>query len=167
MHPTEQRIQDQLDDHDIAFEWKPCAPELADTAAFCAHYGVALEDSANAIVVVGKSEPRRHVVCVALATTRLDVNGVVRRRLEARKASFATADETRELTGMEIGGVTPAGLPDGLDVWIDSAVLERNRVIIGGGTRATKVYIAPSDLARLPHVEVIEDLAKPTPSESD
>ena len=156
----EQRIQDQLDAAGIGFEWKPCDPELADTARFCEHYGISLEDSANAIVVVGKTEPRRHVVCVALATTRLDVNGVVRKRLEARKASFASAEETKALTGMEIGGVTPVGLPDGLAVWIDSAVLARERIIVGGGTRSAKVFLSPRDLATLPNVEVVEGLAK-------
>ena len=163
VHPIEQRIQDQFDAAGVAFEWMPCDPELADTAAFCEHYGTSLEDSANAIMVVGKSEPRRHVVCVVLATTRLDVNGVVRKRLGARKASFASADETRDLTGMEIGGVTPIGLPDGLEVWIDAAVTERDRVVIGGGVRSSKVWVAPADLARLPNVEVVEGLAKPIP----
>lgn len=160
MSSVEQRIEDQLTAAGIAFEWKPCDPALADTAAFCEHYGVAAEDSANAILVVGKSEPRRHVVCVVLATTRLDVNGVVRRRLGSRKASFASAEETRELTGMEIGGVTPVGLPHGVAVWIDAAVLERERVIIGGGTRSAKVSIDPRELARLDGVEVVTDLAR-------
>lgn len=161
MDPIEQSIQDELAEHDVAYEWMPCDPTLADTAAFCDHYGVSLDDSANAIVVVGKSEPRRHVVCVALATSRLDVNGVVRKRLGARKASFAAADETRSLTGMEIGGVTPVGLPDGLEVWVDAAVLARDRVVIGGGTRSAKVFLDPAGLASLPHVEVVEGLAKP------
>lgn len=161
MHPIEQRIQDQFDAAGVTFEWKPCDPALADTAAFCEHYGISLDDSANAIVVVGKSEPRRHVLCVVLATTRLDVNGAVRKRLGARKASFASADETRELTGMEIGGVTPVGLPDGLEVWIDAAVVGRDRVVIGGGVRSSKVLVDPRALATLPNVEVVEGLAKP------
>lgn len=165
MHPIEQRIQDQFDAAGIRFDWMPCDPTLADTAEFCEHYGVSLADSANAIVVVGKSEPRRHVVCVVLATTRLDVNGVVRKRLGARKASFASADETRDLTGMEIGGVTPVGLPDGMVVWIDSAVVGRERVVIGGGTRSSKVHVDPSALATLPGVEVVDGLARPVPAE--
>jgi len=159
--PIEQRIDDQLRAAGADFEWVPCDAALADTAAFCAHYGYALDDSANAIVVVGKSEPRRHVVCVVLATTRLDVNGVVRKRLAARKASFASADETRELTGMEIGGVTPVGLPDGLPVWVDAAVVRRERIIVGGGVRSSKVLLRAADLPRLSGVEVVDDLAKP------
>src|SRR3979490_1692854 len=83
------------------------APDFADTAAFCERYGVALEDSANTIIVVGKGDPRVYVACVVLASTRLDVNGAVRRRLGVKRASFASAGETAELTGMMIGGVTP------------------------------------------------------------
>src|SRR5215831_6077746 len=102
-------VHAQLDDLGIAHEVIPCDPELADTAAFCAAYGYALQDSANTIVVVGKSTPPVYAACVVLATTRLDVNGVVRRRLGARKASFASSDETKEITGMMIGGVTAFG----------------------------------------------------------
>ncbi|MFN8051858.1 MAG: YbaK/EbsC family protein [Acidimicrobiales bacterium] len=161
MHPTEQRIQEELDAAGVVHEWRECDPALADTAAFCDHYGISLDDSANAIVVVGKGDPRQHVVCVALATTRLDVNGVVRKRLGTRKASFAAADETRELTGMEIGGVTPVGLPTGLPVWIDAAVLDRERVVIGGGVRSSKLFLDPRELTKLGHVEVVADLARP------
>ena len=111
----------------------PCDPDLADTAAFCEAYGYAPQDSANTIVVAGKSTPPVYAACVVLATTRLDVNGTVRRRLGARKASFASADETREMTGMLIGGVTAFGLPPKLPVWVDAAVMGRERIILGGG----------------------------------
>jgi len=165
VHPIEQRIQDQFDAAGVQFDWMACDPALADTAAFCEHYGISPDDSANAIVVVGKTEPRRHVVCVALATTRLDVNGVVRKRLGARKASFAAADETRALTGMEIGGVTPVGLPDGIEVWVDAAVVDRDRVVIGGGVRSSKVLLDPRGLVGLPGVVVVDGLAKPVPND--
>ena len=100
-----------------------CDPTLADTAAFCAAYGYAMEDSANAIVVIGKSEPPRFALCLVLATTRLDVNKAVRARLGTRKASFAPAETTTALTGMTIGGVTPFAVPDGLPIWVDAAVM--------------------------------------------
>src|ERR1700690_3468 len=99
------------------FELIPCDPALADTAAFCEAYGYSPEDSANTIVVVGKSDPPRYVACVLLATTRLDVNHAVRDRLGVRKASFADQDQTRALTGMAIGGVTVFGLPEDLPIW--------------------------------------------------
>lgn len=142
-----------------AYELFACDPELADTARFCAAYGFSLEDSANTIVVVGKSEPRVYAACVALATHRLDVNRVVRARLGTRKTSFAGSDETRQLTGMEIGGVTPFGLPADLPVWVDAAVMQRKRIVLGGGSREWKVLAAPQILLALPNVEVVEGLA--------
>jgi prolyl-tRNA editing enzyme YbaK/EbsC (Cys-tRNA(Pro) deacylase) len=138
-----------------------CDPALADTADFCRAYGYAPEDSANAILVVGKSDPPVYAVCVVLATTRLDVNGTVRRRLGTRKASFAPADETTSITGMAIGGVTPVGLPGGLPLWIDSRVMARELVVVGGGSRSCKVVAPPAFLAGLPGAEVVEDLARP------
>lgn len=143
------------------FEIVPCDPELADTAAFCEAYGYRLDQSANAIVVVGKSDPRVYVACLVLATTRLDVNGVVRRRLGVKKASFASGDETVELTGMMIGGVTPYGLPPGLPIWIDQRIMSVPHVIVGGGSRDRKLLVPPQSLANLPAAEIVPDLAKP------
>ena len=98
-------VLDQLNSLGLAYEVVPCDPDLADTAAFCEAYGYAADDSANAIVVVGKSDPPSYVMCLVLSSTRLDVNRVVRKRLGVRRASFASAAQTKELTGMEIGGV--------------------------------------------------------------
>lgn len=153
-------VLEVLRDLDVPHEVVPCDPELADTAAFCAHYGYALEDSANAIVVVGKGEPRAHAMCVLLADSRLDVNGVVRRRLGRRKASFASGEETAELTGMALGGVTPFGRPVDLPLWIDARVLTREQVVLGGGGRDRKVVGPPRLLTALPGAEVVEGLAK-------
>ena len=136
------------------FELFACDPALADTAAFCAAYGFALEDSANTIVVLGKSDPPVFAACVVLATHRLDVNRVVKQRLGTRKASFASPEETRVLTGMAIGGVTAFGLPEGLPLWVDAAVMERERIVLGGGSRSWKVIAPPSILLTLPSVEV-------------
>jgi prolyl-tRNA editing enzyme YbaK/EbsC (Cys-tRNA(Pro) deacylase) len=96
---------------------------------------------------------------VVLATTRLDVNGAVRRRLGARKVSFASADETRELTGMLIGGVTVFALPAGLPVWVDDAVMERETIVLGGGSRSLKIRVSPDALRGLPDVEIVTGLA--------
>jgi len=141
-----------------------CDPALADTAAFCAAYGYELEDSANAIVVVGKSDPPVYACCVVLATTRLDVNKAVRQRLGTRKASFAPAEVTAELTGMTMGGVTPFALPAGLPLWIDARVMARPRIVVGGGSRAAKVVGPPSMLLTIPTAEVVVDLATPATS---
>jgi prolyl-tRNA editing enzyme YbaK/EbsC (Cys-tRNA(Pro) deacylase) len=143
-------------DHEIV----PCDPALADTAAFCEAYGYSPDDSANTIIVVGKGETPRPVACVVLASTRLDVNGVVRKRLEVRKASFASADETMDLTGMAIGGVTAFALPAELPIWIDAAVMARDRIILGGGSRSIKVLTPPATLALLDNATVVEGLAR-------
>jgi prolyl-tRNA editing enzyme YbaK/EbsC (Cys-tRNA(Pro) deacylase) len=164
-------VLDQLATLGVPHEVVPCDPALADTADFCAAYGYDLADSANAILVVGKADPRSYVVCVVLADSRLDVNGVVRRRLGARKASFASADETRELTGMEIGGVTPFGLPPAMPIWVDGRVMARERIVLGGGSRDRKVVGPPELLTALPGAEVVPGLAKvselPPPAAGD
>lgn len=154
-------VLEQLDSLGLAYEVVPCDPALADTAAFCEAYGFAPEDSANAILVVGKSDPPTMVLCLLLATTKLDVNRVVRKRLGVRKASFAGAADTIESTGMEIGGVTPFGTTTPLPVWIDTRVVERERVIIGGGSRDRKLLVPAATLAGHPLAEVVEDLARP------
>ena len=143
------------------YEVMQCDPDFADTAAFCEKYGISPDESANTIVVVGKSDPRRYVACVVLATTRLDVNGAVRQRLGVKKASFASADETKDLSGMLIGGVTPVALPDEIPIWVDAAVMKPPSIILGGGDRSTKLRMTPQTLASLPNVEVVDDLAKP------
>ncbi len=159
----EAAVRQHLDALGADYEIVPCDPELADTAAFCETYGYSLDESANTIVVVGKADPPPYAACVVLASTRLDVNRTVRQRLGVRKASFASADQTRELTGMLIGGVTAVGLPAGLPLWIDAAVMDRDRVILGGGSRSSKIRIAPAALLGLDAVEVVEGLAVRVP----
>jgi prolyl-tRNA editing enzyme YbaK/EbsC (Cys-tRNA(Pro) deacylase) len=134
-------------------------PALADTADFCAHYGYPLEVSANCIVVASKQDPPQLAACLVLATTRLDVNKRVRKLLGVRKLSFAPAELTRESTGMEIGGVTPFGLPQTLERrWADARISDLDRVIVGGGSRALKLWVAPAAL-RAVGFEFVEDLA--------
>lgn len=157
-------VVNQLDALGVDYSIVDCDPDLADTAAFCDAYGYSPSDSANAIVVVGKSDPPSYVMCLVLADSRLDVNKVVRKRLGVRKCSFASADETVELTGMTIGGVTPFGTSTDLEIWIDSRVLERDRVIIGGGSRDRKLLVPPATLVAHPRVSAVEGLAKePSP----
>jgi prolyl-tRNA editing enzyme YbaK/EbsC (Cys-tRNA(Pro) deacylase) len=143
------------------YELFACDPALADTAAFCEAYGFSPGDSANTIVVIGKSNPPVFAACVVLATHRLDVNHAVRDRLGTRKASFASPDETRDLTGHEIGGVTVFGLPAGLPLLVDAAVMERPRIVLGGGSRRWKVIAPSSILLTLANAEVVEGLANP------
>jgi len=144
------------------YELFACDPALADTAAFCAAYGFDPADSANTIVVIGKGSPPVYAACVVLATHRLDVNRVVRGRL-GRKSSFASPEEAAALTGMAIGGVTAFGLPADLPLWVDAAVMDRERIVLGGGSRSWKVLAPPSILRTLPNVEIVDGLANPAP----
>jgi prolyl-tRNA editing enzyme YbaK/EbsC (Cys-tRNA(Pro) deacylase) len=155
-------VRDWLARHDLEPEVIACDPEYADTAAFCARYGVAPEDSANTIVVTSKRGPQRQAACVVLATTRLDVNRAVCRVLEVPRASFASAEQTRELTGMMIGGVTPFGLPEGSNTrfLIDALVMTRETIVVGGGNRSAKLRIRPTDLLLVNGATVVEGLAR-------
>ncbi len=165
--PDRDRLDALLAPLGVPYELFPCDPALADTAAFTAAYGFDPEDSANTIVVVGKANPRVYAACVVLAPDRLDVNHAVRDRLGTRKASFASAEETRELTAMEIGGVTPFGLPPSLPIWVDAAVTRRERIVLGGGSRRYKVIAPPAILRALPNTEIVEGLAsRPAAAES-
>jgi prolyl-tRNA editing enzyme YbaK/EbsC (Cys-tRNA(Pro) deacylase) len=140
----------------------PIDPELSDTAAFCVAYSVGPDVSANCVVVAGKREGAvRYAACVILATTRADVNGVVRRHLDVRKASFAPMAEAVELTGMEYGGITPIGLPVGWPVLVDAAVAATKTVVIGSGVRNSKLVLPGLALAELPGAVVVEGLATP------
>ena len=148
-----------LDSLGLEYEILECDPDLADTAVFCEHYNIPLSVSANVIVAAGKSVPRQYAACVLLATTRLDVNKSVRKRMGVKKCSFASAEETRDLTGMEIGGVTAVGLPDSLPLWVDSRVMLPNYVILGGGSRSIKIKVSPQIFRSTPNTTIIEDLA--------
>jgi prolyl-tRNA editing enzyme YbaK/EbsC (Cys-tRNA(Pro) deacylase) len=163
MNDIEASVRAALERTGTPYEIVPCDPALADTAAFCQEYGYSPDESANTIVVAGKTDPPRLVACIVLATTRLDVNGAVRRRMGVRKASFASADDTMAATGMAIGGVTPFALPPELEIWIDAEVMRRARLILGGGSRAMKVLAVPATLAALPNVTVIDELATSLP----
>ena len=139
----------------------PIDPDLADTAAFCEAYEVGLDVSANCVVVAGKRDGvTRYAACIVLATTRADVNGVVRRHLDVRKCSFAPMDEAVALTGMEYGGITPIGLPADWPILVDARVAATPHVIIGSGVRHSKIAIPGPALGALPGAQVIEGLAR-------
>lgn len=158
-HPLEQRVVDHLESLGADFETVDIDPEFADTAAFCERYGSTLEESANAILIASKRPAGVHCLCLALATTRLDVNHRVRALLGVKKLSFAPAEVTVAVTGMEIGGVTPFGLVKPPAIYVDAAARSLDRVIVGGGTRAMKVSVDPEVFGRMDGVEVIEGLA--------
>jgi prolyl-tRNA editing enzyme YbaK/EbsC (Cys-tRNA(Pro) deacylase) len=135
-------------------------PTLADTAAFCERYGYPLDTSGNCILVASKDDPPVLAACLALATTKLDVNKRVRKLLGVRKLSFAPAELTRAVTGMEIGGVTPFALPPDLPLYLDARIRDLDRVVVGGGSRSLKLVVAPAALVAVGGTYV-EDLAVP------
>lgn len=138
----------------------PIDASLADTAAFCEAYDVALEASANCVIVAARrgTETRTAAVMV-LATHRADVNGVVRRRLDARKASFAPMDDAVRDTAMQFGGITPIGLP-AWPILVDDAVADADVVVVGAGIRSAKLLVPATALLRLPLAERLS-LASP------
>lgn len=140
----------------------PIDPDLADTASFCDAYRIGLDISANCVVVAGKrGGDVRYAACVVLATTRADVNNVVRRHLDVRKASFAPMDDAVAHTGMDYGGITPIGLPDGWPVLVDARVTGTPYVVIGSGVRHSKIVLPGPALATLPGAMVLDGLAQP------
>ena len=162
---VQRRVRHALDASGQDYEIMVCDPALADTADFCAHYGIPLASSANTILVKAKTGGERFVACVLLADSRLDVNRVVRKRLGARRVSFASGEETHRLTGMILGGVTPLALPEGLPVWVDARVMEADYIVLGAGVREAKIKVSPLLFETLPAAEIVEGLAVPLQSD--
>ena len=158
----ERRVAAVLDGLGVSYTLEPIDPAFADTAAYCERYGVPLDRAANTIVVVSKKEPRRFAACVVKATSRLDVNHAVKRLLDTNRVSFATADETRALTGMLLGGVTVFALPADLPVYVDEQVMAHDWIILGSGSRSSKVRVSPEAVRRLPGARVVPGLASPS-----
>ncbi|MDE2836084.1 MAG: hypothetical protein OXL97_01040 [Chloroflexota bacterium] len=156
----EERVRVALDGLGIAgWEWIAIDPQYADTADFCERYGYDLPHSANTIIVASKRGPAAFCAGIVRACDRLDVNKRVRGLMGVTRASFASAEETREVTGMMIGGVTALALPAGLPVYADVRLLEMDYIILGAGSRSGKLKIPPRELEKLPGLEFIEGLS--------
>lgn len=137
-------------------------PALSDTAAFCERYRVPFERAANCVVLEARRADKEWLsACVVLANTRADVNGLVRRTLDARRASFAPMQEAVEKSGMEYGAITPIGLPADWPIFVDAAVVAAEYVIIGSGIRRSKLVVPGAILRALPGVQVLERLGLP------
>jgi prolyl-tRNA editing enzyme YbaK/EbsC (Cys-tRNA(Pro) deacylase) len=157
----EQQVTDALDTLGVPYEVMPIDPDYADTVAFCERYGVSLTNSGNTIIVGSKREPKQYSACVIQATTRLDVNHTVRTLMGVSRLSFATAEETRALTGMLIGGVTVLALPPGLPIYVDEGLMEVPWVILGSGSRSSKIKTSPEVFRRLPGATIVKGLSRP------
>lgn len=157
----ERRVVAALEGFGVPYEVLRIDPAFADTAAFCEKYGSSMEHAANTIIVASKKEPRQYAACVVKATRRLDGNHTVRRLMSAARISFASADETRALTGMMIGGVTVLALPPDLPIYVDETLMDLPWIILGGGSRSTKIRIAPEILRKIPGASVVSGLSNP------
>ena len=136
-------------------------PSLSDTAAFCEHYQVGMNQAANCVVLEAKrGEKQWFAACVILGSTLADVNGLVRKTLDARKVSFAPMEKAVAETAMEYGAITPVGLPAGWPILIDKAVVDAEYVIIGSGVRKSKLVVPGSFIATLPNVQILEGLGQ-------
>lgn len=156
MTSLDPEVQRQLEALGVTHEVLACDPVLADTEAFCTNYDIPRDRAANAIIVVGKSDPKRYFACLVLATTKIDANHRLSALVGIKRLSFAPAEETRDITGQAIGGVTVFGLPASIPLIIDTAVMEREWVIVGGGNRSSKIRVAPAELLKVPGAKVAE-----------
>lgn len=159
VNDVERRVVEVLDAIGIPYEIIAIDPDYADTGAFCERYAMPLARAANTIIVAAKKEPRQYAACVVLATNRLDANHSVRKLMGNARLSFASADETRVLTGMMIGGVTVFALPPDLPIYVDDKVMVPDWVILGSGSRSSKVKVAPEVLRRLPGAVIVPGLS--------
>jgi len=160
MNELDPIVQRELVELAIPHEVLDCNSDWADTDVFCANYGIPRDNAANTILVAAKTEPRQYFACLVTATMKLDVNHKISKLIGIKRLSFASAEETKELTGQLIGGVTVFGLPDSVPLYIDAHVMERDYVIVGGGNRSTKIKLAPEHLTRLQRATVA-DIAVP------
>jgi prolyl-tRNA editing enzyme YbaK/EbsC (Cys-tRNA(Pro) deacylase) len=155
----EQRVRQTLDGLGVPYEMVPIDAAFADTAAFCERYGFPLDHSVNTIIVASKKEPKQYCACLVLATTRLDVNHTVRKLMDMSRVSFASAEDTVQLTGMMIGGVTVFALPESLPIYVDAQILALDYVILGGGSRSLKIKVSPDVFKRLSQVRIVGGLS--------
>jgi prolyl-tRNA editing enzyme YbaK/EbsC (Cys-tRNA(Pro) deacylase) len=158
MKDLEQRVIESVRRTGVAYEVIEIDPAFSDTKAFCERYGYKFEETCNTIMVTSKKTPKRIATCVILSHTRLDVNKRVKNLLGVQKASFASPAEVLEVTGMEIGGVTPFSIPADLPLYVDELVMIPDWVILGGGSRRIKIKSRPEALAQL-GAEVVAGLA--------
>src|SRR5438128_10708400 len=140
----------------VQYEVLDCNPEWADTDVFCANYNIPRDHAANAILIASKTDPKQYSVCLVLATTKIDVNHSVSKLMGIKRLSFASAEETKAVTGQAIGGVTVFGLPDAMPLYIDNRIMENDYVIVGGGNRSTKIKLAPADLRKIPQAKTAD-----------
>ena len=155
------RVLEALNGMGVSYEVLDCDPDFADTAAFCEEYGYPIDHCGNTIIVASKKEPIQYATCIVKGSMRLDVNKTVRKLMGVSRASFASAEQTLALTEMMIGGVTPFTLPSHIPVYVDDNLMTLDYVVLGSGSRSSKIKVGPEVFHRIPNAQVIADLSKP------
>jgi prolyl-tRNA editing enzyme YbaK/EbsC (Cys-tRNA(Pro) deacylase) len=155
------RVLEALDGMGVSYEVLECDPDFADTAAFCEKYGYPVNHCGNTIIVASKKEPIQYATCIVKGSMRLDVNKTVRKLMGVSRASFASSEQTMALTGMMIGGVTPFTLPSHIPVYVDDSLMTLDYVILGSGSRSSKIKVGPGIFSKIPNAQVIPGLSKP------
>ena len=156
----ETNLKETLRNLEVIYEWIEVDPEYADTAEFCERYGFTMEESGNTIIVASKRGEKKFAACIVLGMDKLDVNKKVRNLMQVSRLSFANSEDTMEITGMMIGGVTPYLLPNSIPLYIDSKIMNLESVILGGGSRSAKLRLSPKELLKIPSAEIIEGLSQ-------
>ena len=155
----DKNVTSALGKYGINYEILLIDPDYADTYEFCSKYNYQLENSGNTIIVSSKRGPKKYVACLVQAHMRLDVNKVVASLMGTRRASFASAEETQQMTGMVLGGVTPFGLPLDIPVYVDERVRSIEYLIVGSGDRCSKLKITTAELDKVPNLIFVSGLA--------
>ena len=158
----EAKVIGDLDILGISYQLIHCDPQFADTAVFCEKYGYSLDECGNTILVASKKEPKQYAACVVRASMKLDVNKTVRKLMGVQRLSFASAEETMKLTGMLIGGVTVFALPTDILLYIDRSLMDLKTVILGSGSRSSKININPLVFKEMPNARIVEGLSSAT-----
>ena len=144
----------------IPYQVVECKEEYADTYLFCEKYDYPIEFCANTILLSSKKPPNYHVACVLQGDKKLDVNNKVRKFMNSSKVSFASHEETVALTNMKSGGVTIFGLPNSIDIYVDSEVMNQPYLIFGSGNRNSKIIIEPNHLSQIPNIKLVGNITK-------
>ena len=154
-----QTISNIFAEHLEDLEACECEDQFSDTQSFCDHYGFKIEDSCNAILLKSKKPNEFFALLCVLGSNRLDVNHKAKKLLNTKKISFASKEEAEGITNQIYGGISPLGLPNDINVFIDKKVMEREKVFIGGGNRVSKFFLKPEILKNLTN-GTIEDLTQ-------
>ena len=75
----------------------------------------------------------------------------------AKKVKMVSHNEAEELTGLQVGGISPLALLNkGFLMYIDQSVRDQNQIYISSGQRGTQIILAGKDLLRLTKAKPVD-----------